>query len=266
MSIKCIYSRQPWCTSRWEKFKLQTQKYKYSVSPHKGESFRHFYKVLDNLIWKESKNTSKYCFNEDPSYLKLFKNRITYVRSITGRYWHISLHTGASYWIWCCEAGRWSVAVLSEERGRCLAPSPSCWIFYHVWKAIQWNHQREGEDVAGVLSSLTSPHLRGHRGTDTLQHLSAGPRPFSKAWAAPPTSPTRAIVCLGPPIQSRVGDLSLIKARCQGPQCPPTLPFQVGRNRTETDMSALFDLEVMQMVRKGCSEEGRKKRGCSIQV
>lgn len=148
--------------------------------------------------------------------------------------------------------------MLSEECGRCLAPSPSCWIFYHVWKAIQWNHQREGEDVAGVLSSLTSPHLRGHRGTDTLQHLSAGPRPFSKAWAAPPTSPRRAIVCLGPPIQSRVGDLSLIKPRCQGPRCPPTLPFQVGRNRTETDMSALFDLEVMQMVRKGCSEEGRK--------
>lgn len=68
---------------------------------------------------------------------------------------------------------------------RAVTASSSC-IFYHgrVWKAIQWNHQREGKDVAGVLSSLTSPHLRGHRSPDTLLIFSAAPvsapRPFQK--------------------------------------------------------------------------------------
>lgn len=164
---------------------------------------------------------------------------VKYVRRITGKFQHIILHTGVSYWTWCCKVDRWSVAVLSAERGHRLAPSPSPCIFYHgrIWKAIQWNHQREGKDVAGVLSSLTSPHLRGHRGTDTLQHLSAGRGPF-KSLRCSSDVPTTAIVCLSPPIQSRVGDLSLIKARCQParPSVPPLLPFEVGRNIKEFDL------------------------------
>lgn len=103
-------------------------------------------------------------------------------------------------------------------------PSSSCWIFYRVWKAIQWNHRREGEDVAGVLPPLTSPHLR-----DALQHLSAGrARPLFKSRSCPSNVPMTPIVCRSPPIQSRAGELSLMKAGCQGLQSRPLLPFQVG--------------------------------------
>lgn len=136
---------------------------------------------------------------------------------------------------WCCCQRS---AVTASPRLR-----PPC-IFYHggVWKAIQWNHQREGKDVAGVLSSLTSPHLRGHRGTDTLLIFSAAPvsgtRPFQKP-ALLLRRPNNSY-CLSRPTYSKQGGGPVINKKLavsrRGPHSPPTLPFEVGRHIKEFNL------------------------------
>lgn len=133
-------------------------------------------------------------------------------------------------------------------------PSSSCWIFYRVWKAIQWNHRREGEDVAGVLPPLTSPHLR-----DALQHLSAGQaRPLFKSRSCPFQRPNDAY-CLSESTYSKQGGGAVInESWLSGPAVPSTAAFSGRRNRREVK-SARFHLEAVQM----WGEETTKEQGWS---
>lgn len=144
--------------------------------------------------------------------------------------------------------GQVDVVVLSVERSRCLAL-----LYLLSWprmksdtvKSSAW---REGCHRCSVIPDVCTPARApeprhpAHLFSSTCQRAEA----FSKNLRCSSNIPTTAIVCHGPPIQSRVGDLSLIKACCQpqGPQSPTQLPFEERKNHTTPKLPPELDAEL----------------------
>lgn len=131
---------------------------------------------------------------------KVLKNRMVLV-------------TSASCWTWCCEAGRWSVAALTAERG----PAGS---FITYEKRYSELISVKGEDVAGVLPLTCERPPRHRRPCGTCQ----------RGRAAPPTSRRRLLSVSGHLFKAGWGDVSLITARCQVPSVLSNAAFS-GRKK-----------------------------------
>lgn len=147
---------------------------------------------------------------------------------------------------------RWSMAVLSaghpasfmmaayEKRYSeliSMKAGPSQ-VFCHPWRL----HTCEGTEAPTPCSSFQ-------------QHLSVSWDLF-KSLRCSSNCPTTSIVCPSPPIQSRVGDLSLIKARCQ--------PARPSVASTTSSLRQEFSLQwhAAQLEQEGVSRKGkREKRG-----
>lgn len=88
------------------------------------------------------------------------------------------------------------------------------------------------------VKGRTSPHLRGHRGTDTLPgFLPAAPVSGAEAFSKAALLLQRPdnCYCLSRPTYSKQGGGPVINksSLSAGPQCPPLLPFEVGGNIKE---------------------------------